>query len=527
MNKYSFSSELVCQDLTKIKNDFNGVTSFSERLKKLQKWRPNCIKGLPPKYLRKEYVKDKNKVLLPRKVKIKRDCITDLVLLCSKGKKAIERGLATFFKKYYSLRNVSNYSREWLIFAQQKDFLKMKNNKAQQKLDDQQNQPKQFNKLSSSKRSKSSNKRKRSNKLKTKRNIKLSTNLKRGKFHQKNQEKKSKDAKHRKKKFSKSTTKVSSFEERAPKINQFEKFGKIHFQNKTSGEINFNFPFKLKKHLLPREHKKLRHSVFDLQQEFTKKFQSQKRKRKRRLKKTKKKLLQEPIHKKSKYSPKKRTQRRLKLKKKIVLCPNYKKFLTEKKKIQQERFLKQEHKGEQKIEHKLEQKYEHKLEKKYEQKQERELEPGQLKLQEEQQEKLKPMYAYAYDYEYEYEKEQIQDQIHDHTQLQIQIQEEEEEEEEDCYENKFEKKDPEQKINFKIEEPLEMFSIPILDSSPVTISADDSNQGFKFTSETESLLTEEFVNLKNVFTPFMDEMFDDFDCNAMLPPNDDHQFSFD
>ncbi|KAJ3442975.1 hypothetical protein M0812_12728 [Anaeramoeba flamelloides] len=522
MNKYSFSTELVCQDLTTIQNDFQGVTSFSERLKKLQKWRPNCIKGLPPKYLRKEYVKDKHKALLPRKVKIKRDCITDLVLLCSKGKKTIERGLATFFKKYYSLRNVSNYSREWLIFAQQKDFLKMKNNKAQQKLDDQQNQPKQLSKLSSSKRSKGPNKRKRSNKLKNKKNIKLSTNLKRGKFHQKNQEKKSKDAQHRKKKFSKSTTKVSSYEKFPPKINQFEKYGKIHFQNKTSGKIKYNFPLKLKKHLLPGEHKKLHPSLFDLQQELTKKFQLQKRKRKRRIQKTKKKLLQEPIHKKFKHSSKKRTQRRLKLKKKIVLCPNYKKFQTKKKKIfQSERDLKQEHKLKQKCE------------KKYEQKQERELEPEQLKVQEEQQVKIKPMYTYAHDYEYEYEneyqKEQIQDQIHDHTQLRIQIQEDEgdDDDDDDCYGSKFEKKDLDQKINFKIEEPLEMFSIPILDSSSATFSEGNSNQGFKFTAETESLLTEEFVNLKNVFTPLMDDMFDDIDCNLMLPPNDDHQFSFD
>ncbi|KAJ3430600.1 hypothetical protein M0812_23611 [Anaeramoeba flamelloides] len=516
MNKYSFSSELACQDLVKIQNDFKGVTSFSERLNKLQKWRPNCIKGLPPSYLRKDFVKDKNKAKLPTKVKIKRDCITDLVLLCSKGKKTIERGLATFFKKYFSLRNVSNYSREWLIFAPQKDFSKMKNNKTQQKLDEQQSQPKQLKKLKSSKRSKASNQRKRStksNKSKNKKNSNLSTNQQRDKLIITSQEKKSQDPKYQKKKKNfKSFGGFSSLEECPLKISRCEKSGKINFHKNMNGATQHYTSLHFKKEFPSGNTQKLNASLFDLQQKLEKKFQSQRRRHKRRFQKRKSKLLQEPIHKKPKHNSGKNTQRRKRFKKKIVLCNNYKKFLKEKEHLQRERDLKQEQKYEQKCEQKCEQKYEQKYEQKCEQKYE------QTQGQEVKQEQLKLIN------DYENEEGQITSQIQDHTHLQLN-QNQENVDAEDWY--NFEKNDDQQNTLFKMGEPLEMFSIPILDSSPVSVQVDNSNQGLQFFLETDDLLTEEFPNLKNGFSPFMDDMFDDFDSNLIPFPNDGTQFGFD
>ncbi|KAJ3451888.1 hypothetical protein M0812_03646 [Anaeramoeba flamelloides] len=492
MNKYSFSAELACQDLVKIQDDFKGVTSFSERLNKLQKWRPNCIKGLPPRYLRKEYVKDKNKALLPTKVKIKRDCITDLVLLCSKGKKTIERGLSTFFKKYFSLKNVSNYSREWLIFAPQKEFLKMqKKQKKKKKLDEQQNQPKQLTKLKRSKRSKASSQKKRSNKLKNKKNSNPSTNQQRDKLVMKSQEKKSQDPKYQKKIFFKNFGGFSSLEECPLKIDQSEKSGKINFCKNLNGGLEYYTSLHLKEQLSNENTKKLNISLLDLQK-LEKKFQSQKRRRnKRKLKKTKKKLLQEPICKKTKHNSKKKAQRRKRFKKKIVLCNNYQKFLKEKENLQGERDLKQEQKQEPK----------------YEQTQGQEVKQEQLKLID----------------DYENEAGQIPSQIQDHIHLQLK-QNQENEDAEDWH--KFDTNDGKQNLGFKIEETLEMFSIPILDSSPSTVQVDNSNKGLQFILEADDLFTEEFPNLKNGFAPFMDDIFDDFDSNLIPFPNDESQFGF-
>ncbi|KAJ6250378.1 phd zinc finger-containing protein-related [Anaeramoeba flamelloides] len=117
MNNLTFSPELVTKDITQAKNDFKGVTSFRKRLKMLHKWRPQGVIGLQIHNLKKDFLKRTPKTAVLQPIKIKRDCITDLVLLTNKPKKSIERGLATFFKKYYLLQNISNYSREWLIFG--------------------------------------------------------------------------------------------------------------------------------------------------------------------------------------------------------------------------------------------------------------------------------------------------------------------------------------------------------------------------------------------------------------------------
>ncbi|KAJ3449436.1 zinc finger-containing [Anaeramoeba flamelloides] len=117
MSYFTFSSDLQKFNQSRIIKEFNGVTSFSERLIILQKLRPTSIVGLKPKYLEKRFLKKESKNKIKGPIKIKRDCITDLVLLTKKPKKSIERGLATFFKKYFSFGNISHYSREWLVFG--------------------------------------------------------------------------------------------------------------------------------------------------------------------------------------------------------------------------------------------------------------------------------------------------------------------------------------------------------------------------------------------------------------------------
>ncbi|KAJ3444099.1 retinitis pigmentosa gtpase regulator a-related [Anaeramoeba flamelloides] len=117
MIQLTFSPELISKDIEQAKNDFKGVTPFRKRLKMLHKWRPKGVIGLDISNLKKTFLKRTPKTAILQPIKIKRDCINDLVLLTNKPKKSIERGLATFFKKYFLLHNISNYSREWLIFG--------------------------------------------------------------------------------------------------------------------------------------------------------------------------------------------------------------------------------------------------------------------------------------------------------------------------------------------------------------------------------------------------------------------------
>ncbi|KAJ3451698.1 hypothetical protein M0812_03451 [Anaeramoeba flamelloides] len=117
MQNLTFSEELLTQDVDQAKIEFEGITSFRKRLKVLKKWRPKGVLGLDSACLKKSFLKRMSKNPLSEPIKIKRDCILDLVMLTRKPKKSIERGLSTFFKKYYLLHNISNYSREWLVFG--------------------------------------------------------------------------------------------------------------------------------------------------------------------------------------------------------------------------------------------------------------------------------------------------------------------------------------------------------------------------------------------------------------------------
>ncbi|KAJ6233216.1 hypothetical protein M0813_30181 [Anaeramoeba flamelloides] len=117
MQNLTLSEELITKDVDQAKIEFEGITSFRKRLKVLKKWRPKGVLGLDSAYLKKSFLKRTTKNPLSEPIKIKRDCILDLVILTQKPKKSIERGLATFFKKYYLLQNISNYSREWLVFG--------------------------------------------------------------------------------------------------------------------------------------------------------------------------------------------------------------------------------------------------------------------------------------------------------------------------------------------------------------------------------------------------------------------------
>ncbi|KAJ3424273.1 tpr domain protein in aerotolerance operon batb [Anaeramoeba flamelloides] len=100
-----------------------GSCSFRKRLKLLLKVRPDGVEGLTTLHL--ELLKKGNnlknelvsKIKPPTQVKIKRDCIADLVNLIHRPKKSIQRGLATYFRVSFGLYNISNYSREWLVFG--------------------------------------------------------------------------------------------------------------------------------------------------------------------------------------------------------------------------------------------------------------------------------------------------------------------------------------------------------------------------------------------------------------------------
>ncbi|KAJ3426895.1 hypothetical protein M0812_26466 [Anaeramoeba flamelloides] len=100
-----------------------GSCSFRKRLKLLLEVCPDGVDGLNTRHL--ELLKKGNdlknelvsKIKPPTLVKIKRDCIADLVNLIHRPKKSIQRGLATYFRVSFGLYNISNYSREWLVFG--------------------------------------------------------------------------------------------------------------------------------------------------------------------------------------------------------------------------------------------------------------------------------------------------------------------------------------------------------------------------------------------------------------------------
>ncbi|KAJ6237814.1 hypothetical protein M0813_26607 [Anaeramoeba flamelloides] len=106
-------------ELEKIKKEFQTLKSYNSRFQTLMKLRPESFSGLYGYQLEKTWIKRHTKKMYlygPHKVKIQKDCILDLAFLTTKSRRAIERGVNTFFKKNFNLQNCSYYSRDWLTF---------------------------------------------------------------------------------------------------------------------------------------------------------------------------------------------------------------------------------------------------------------------------------------------------------------------------------------------------------------------------------------------------------------------------
>ncbi|KAJ3439363.1 hypothetical protein M0812_15389 [Anaeramoeba flamelloides] len=124
------SEDLKKYNIENLKDEFLGISSFLERIKKLKKFRPTFIEGISEGQLSKDYIKSKKAHLADLTVKLKRDCITDLMILTGTQKKSLDRGLIKFFKNSYNLDNLSNYSRTWFIFTRKprkKEIKEIKN----------------------------------------------------------------------------------------------------------------------------------------------------------------------------------------------------------------------------------------------------------------------------------------------------------------------------------------------------------------------------------------------------------------
>ncbi|KAJ6249754.1 hypothetical protein M0813_16741 [Anaeramoeba flamelloides] len=134
MNQQQLLPSLTTQNFLDKKPTFNDQGSFRERLEFLIKWQPNGVHGLELEHLQSTPDDPgSNSVPKPVLVRIKRECLTDLVKILDKPKKSIQRGLATFFRSTFGLHNVSNYNREWLIFGTKTDQELKKKRKTQKK----------------------------------------------------------------------------------------------------------------------------------------------------------------------------------------------------------------------------------------------------------------------------------------------------------------------------------------------------------------------------------------------------------
>ncbi|KAJ6231721.1 hypothetical protein M0813_05452 [Anaeramoeba flamelloides] len=116
----SISTKLSQYNIEELKKEFTKLISYNSRLQKLHQIRPDCFFGIENHQFDKAWIK-KNKTDLqdkgPKKVKILKECITDLSILTTKSKRTLERGINTFFKKNFNLKNCSLYSRNMLVFT--------------------------------------------------------------------------------------------------------------------------------------------------------------------------------------------------------------------------------------------------------------------------------------------------------------------------------------------------------------------------------------------------------------------------
>ncbi|KAJ6227217.1 hypothetical protein M0813_10125 [Anaeramoeba flamelloides] len=116
----NFSDDLEqLTNLETVKDKFSKLKSFNDRFSMLFSLRPNCFSGISEHHFTKEWITQHKPTMFqdgPVKVKIRKDCISDLSLLTQKTRRTIERGVNTFFKNNYHLTNCSFYSRDWLVF---------------------------------------------------------------------------------------------------------------------------------------------------------------------------------------------------------------------------------------------------------------------------------------------------------------------------------------------------------------------------------------------------------------------------
>ncbi|KAJ3424537.1 DNAj domain (prokaryotic heat shock protein)-related [Anaeramoeba flamelloides] len=463
MSQYSFSSDLLSQDLINIKKEFQGITSFRKRLKKLQKVRPNSIIGLTFYDLNKDYLKNKNKTTLPQRIEIRRDCITDLVLLCSKPKKSIERGLATFFKKYYLLKNISNYSREWLVFGPDNE------NRKKMNLTD-------VARKHSNKKANMRPNRKQKQKLKKNKNKKQKLKLKHKLLRNKQKKKKKvlgdkrltfkchpkrKILRRGKNTKKKSTTSHSLLHNEQYNTSRKRSHHDLYEKRDYFSDLHVNTEQFSQKKINQKSHTSSFDSLLRLKKRKTKNNKIKTSSLKHYRRSFKKKRLNQVTC--QKFSSSKLKQKKTKpIKKKVVLCKRY---------------------------HLFQQKQQEKEKQKQEQEQEQE---KQGKVQEQDQ-----------------EPEQEQEQKEKKNDVQEQEQEHEQE-------HKIEE------LQIQIEKPLELFTSPIQDYGAMYSSFRFETDQLE--DEAEDFDLEYLTNTRNGFVSFLDDIFEDQDSNLVLfqqdEPND-------
>ncbi|KAJ6243116.1 hypothetical protein M0813_02976 [Anaeramoeba flamelloides] len=109
--------------LKELQIEFQKIRRFKDRLQKLMELRPGSIHGVTTMQLQSSSLNDKKnsqwkKLKAPKEILVKRSDIMYLSELTQLKKKSVERGLSIFFEKTFKLYNTREYSREWMIFRQ-------------------------------------------------------------------------------------------------------------------------------------------------------------------------------------------------------------------------------------------------------------------------------------------------------------------------------------------------------------------------------------------------------------------------
>ncbi|KAJ3436027.1 hypothetical protein M0812_18070 [Anaeramoeba flamelloides] len=125
MSSLQLSLELTEQrSEEELKKTFHKIKNFNLRLLAMMKLRPNSFEGIKQRHFQKEWLRSfkkqriqTNDVGIPQKVKIERECISDLAILVGRTQRTIERGLTLFFKRTFNFDNILPYSKDWFVFG--------------------------------------------------------------------------------------------------------------------------------------------------------------------------------------------------------------------------------------------------------------------------------------------------------------------------------------------------------------------------------------------------------------------------